>query len=194
MSGLAATAPGMTPGRGALELPVTRAPLLVRLTLPRLDKGLLSRFEHDRADRSAIMGRLRCTPAERAFAKELLTRQPRLWLFRALQGAGCGDFVVVDMASPAPACRKAFLVELKATGRTRLGGQGPQVSRARDAVTALGGLVAADTACLVVTGDADSVVELLARRTRRRRRPRRRAEDEGRLMCDDAAPAEVCPR
>lgn len=163
---------------------MTRAPLLVRLTLPRLDKGLLSRFAHDRADRPELMGRLRCSRPERDFARELLTRQPRLWLFRTLQGAGCGDFVVVDMASPEPAARRLFLVELKQGRAARVGGQGPQVSHARDAVAALGDLVAAGARVVVVTGDADSVVRLLARRARRRRRPRRRAELRGGLGCD----------
>lgn len=60
-------------------------------------------------------GAFRLSRLEQRFAEELF-EPGRLWLWRCHQKRSCGDFAVVDMSSPLPGRRRAWLLELK-TGR-----------------------------------------------------------------------------
>jgi hypothetical protein len=64
---------------------------------------------------------------EYAFAQALLRKKTELWLFRSNQRAFCGDFVVVDLSSPSPARRRAFVLDLKLNAKLRIGGGGAGV-------------------------------------------------------------------
>lgn len=102
------------------------------------------------------------------FARELLERCSRLWLFRSNQRAFCGDFVAVDMSSPSPARRRAFVLELKRGAALRLGGGavGVQLRNAALAVRSLtgeGGLLGEDAEHLIVTGDGAQILERFSR-------------------------------
>lgn len=89
---------------------------------------LLERFDlHDR---------------ERAFCRTLFQRHTHLWVFRANQRAFCGDFVLVDMSTPQPARRRAYVVELKAGARLAVDDEGARHQLAHHP-RALGELVAA---------------------------------------------------
>ena len=61
------------------------------------------------------------------FARRLLEKKSHLWLFRANQRAFSGDFVVVDVSSPARDRRRAFVLDLKYGARLRVGGGGAGV-------------------------------------------------------------------
>ncbi|MCK6592621.1 MAG: hypothetical protein L6Q76_34125, partial [Polyangiaceae bacterium] len=76
---------------------------------------------------------------ERAFARELLGRKSNYWLFRSNQRRACGDFVVVDVSSPHPARRRAFVIDLKQGAPVRVGGGGAgvQLRNAESAVSEL---------------------------------------------------------
>ncbi len=82
-----------------------------------------------------MFGRFQFRCDERQFAEELLTRHTQLWLFRADQTLGCGDFVVVDMSSPKPRHRPVTAIELKLNSKLREGGH--QLRHAARAVEAL---------------------------------------------------------
>ncbi len=182
-------------------------PLLVRLTLPALAGGggrALGPLRRalgpglPRERWALVAGRLACSRPERAFARALLLRHPHLWLYRTLQGAGCGDFLVVDMASPDPARRRLVLVELKQGRPARWGGAGLQAQHVDRAVAALAaaGRVALDAPCRVVSGEPAGVLRLVARRPRRRRHPRprdvRREQDHDEQRLDGPrSPLEV---
>ncbi len=64
---------------------------------------------------------------EHGFARELLARKTELWLFRTNQQAFCGNFVVVDVSSPRPPRRRAFVLDLKQGAGLRPGGGGAGV-------------------------------------------------------------------
>jgi hypothetical protein len=64
---------------------------------------------------------------EDRFARRLLEAKSHLWLFRANQRAFGGDFVVVDVSSPARRRRRAFVLDLKFGARVRVGGGGAGV-------------------------------------------------------------------
>jgi|GEM_PF-688765 len=61
---------------------------------------------------------------EKIFVKELLRGKKNLWLFRCNQQHFCGDFAVVDMSSPDPACRKVYILDLKRGAPLKIGGGG----------------------------------------------------------------------
>lgn len=64
---------------------------------------------------------------EREFAHALLQAKSHLWLFRSNQRAFSGDFVVVDVSSPARDRRRAFVIDLKQGAPVRVGGGGAGV-------------------------------------------------------------------
>jgi hypothetical protein len=93
-------------------------PLLVRLTLARLDRGragLASALRGEVSSRRlhATVSRFELSSRERRFARRLLAERSQLWLYRCLQGAQVGDFAVVDMSAPCPAQRRVRVLELK---------------------------------------------------------------------------------
>jgi hypothetical protein len=106
---------------------------------------------------------------EQGFARELLARKTEIWLFRSNQHAFCGDFVVVDVSSPSPARRRAFVLDLKHGAKLRPGGGGAGVqlrnaSRVvRDVALATGALEAAAPFELL-TGDAGLILAFLGAR------------------------------
>lgn len=104
---------------------------------------------------------------ERAFVKAVLGRRSNLWLFRTNQRKSCGDFVVVDMSSPRPALRTAYVVELKLGARPRVGGGpvGVQLARAGEALAALP-CRAPDGPVVVLTGDGAALAAGFTRRSR----------------------------
>jgi hypothetical protein len=107
---------------------------------------------------------------ELAFARALLARRTNLWLYRTSQRAFSGDFIVVDVSSPAPSARSVDVVELKRGDRVRIGE--PSSVQLRNAPACLRelartGVVAIDAPVRAITGDASGVLELLAASTAR---------------------------
>jgi hypothetical protein len=98
---------------------------------------------------------------ERAFVKTLFERRTNLWLFRANQRLSCGDFIVVDMSAPAPADRRAYVIELKTGDPLALGGARLQCARhceAIDEIAARDGIVDGATRVELVYGDPGLVL------------------------------------
>ncbi len=98
---------------------------------------------------------------ERAFAEALLARRTQLWLFRAHQGAACGDFLVVDLSEPDPARRRVVVLDLKQGAPLRPGG--PGAFQMRNAALGLAelaraGVIAPDAPYEVLTGDRAAVL------------------------------------
>lgn len=96
---------------------------------------------------------------ERDFARSLLERYTHLWLYRSRQSMACGDFLVVDVSSPAIARRRVFALELK-HGRPLshgAGGAGWQLRNVDAAFAELvaGGVVGARSPCVVLAGDGE---------------------------------------
>lgn len=104
---------------------------------------------------------------ELAFAREVLSRHPRYWVFRTHQQRRCGDFAAVDMSSPDPARRVVRLVELKREEDLRVDrGAGLQLARADDLRAALAaetGVVTTDAPVARVTGDGRAIAAWLGR-------------------------------
>jgi hypothetical protein len=95
---------------------------------------------------------------EKDFARELLSRRPKHWLFRCDQRRACGDFVVVDMSSPRPAGRLAFVVDLKQGADLKQGGGGAgaqllNASRAVEDVADRYQVLASGASFSLLTGD-----------------------------------------
>ncbi|MES2642698.1 MAG: hypothetical protein V4850_24660 [Myxococcota bacterium] len=100
---------------------------------------------------------------ERDFACALLTRHTRLWLFRAHQGAACGDFLLVDLSCTDIVRRTVFVIDLKQGRSVREGGTaGYQMRYAELGVAELAalGVVAPGAAYTVLTGDGRELLEL----------------------------------
>lgn len=99
---------------------------------------------------------------ERDFARLLLRRQTRLWLWRSHQGAACGDFVILDLSAPDPLRRCAFLIELKQDRPLRVsdGPSGFQMRNAPDGLSELQarGLIAPGAPVRALIGDAREVL------------------------------------
>lgn len=100
---------------------------------------------------------------ERHFARELLRRKSNLWVFRSNQRLACGDFVIVDVSSPVPAKRRAFVIDLKQGAPVRLGGGGAgvQLRNADRVIRALEdeGVLGAEAIYELVTGDAQGLLD-----------------------------------
>lgn len=96
-----------------------RLPLAIRLTrraLARHDRfcALVHELTRaSRADAALAFHAFAFKADEHAFARALLARKTQLWLFRTNQRAFCGDFLAIDMSSPRPDRRRAFVLELK---------------------------------------------------------------------------------
>lgn len=99
---------------------------------------------------------------ELGFARALLDRHPRYWLFRTHQQRRCGDFAAVDMSPPDPARRVLRVLELKRAEPVRVGRGGLQLAHAdtlREALAAETGVVCDGALVERATGD---MRELLA--------------------------------
>lgn len=115
-----------------------------------------------RTDPCALLARFRFHCDERRFAEELLRRHTQLWLFRADQTLGCGDFVVVDMSAPKPRDRRVTAVELKLRSKLREGGH--QLRHASRAVAMLSELgVVEDADVRRLTGERERLLAVLHR-------------------------------
>jgi hypothetical protein len=104
---------------------------------------------------------------ELAFAREVLARHPRYWVFRTHQQRRCGDFAAVDMSSPDPARRAVRVLELKRDEAVRVDrGVGLQMAQADALVGALveAGVVAEGAAVARVTGDGRALAAWLGGR------------------------------
>lgn len=145
-------------------------PLAIRLTraaLARHDRfvALVERaVEVRRADAAEAFHAFAFKADEDAFARGLLERCPQRWVYRCNQRASCGDFVVVDMASPWPARRRAWVVELKLGAAPRLGagGVGVQLTRAAEVVASLD-VRTAEAPFATVVGDGAALIAWLRR-------------------------------
>jgi hypothetical protein len=90
-----------------------------------------------------------------------MERKSNLWLFRSNQRAFCGDFIVVDVSSPDPSRRPAFVVDLKRGARVRVGGGGAGVqlrgaaSVVRELARTTGALAEDAPHVALVTGDGE---------------------------------------
>jgi len=109
--------------------------------------------------RSSQVASFRTHPHEQAWAEALLARRSNLWLFRSNQHAFCGDFLVVDMSSPARESRRVWVVELKRGQGLNLqgGGAGVQFQNAAAALAelrAVWGIVDEAPQALRLCGDA----------------------------------------
>lgn len=97
------------------------------------------------------------------FARELLRRKSQLWLFRSNQRAFCGDFTVIDVSSPWPERRRAFVIDLKLGAPVRLGGGGAgvQLRNAERAVREIArttGALGPDPTFDLLTGDSSKIL------------------------------------
>jgi hypothetical protein len=100
---------------------------------------------------------------ELSFARALLVRRSQLRLFRSNQRAFCGDFVVIDVSSPAVERRRAVVLDLKHGARLRVGGGGAgiQLRNAELAVRDLArttSVLAEEAPFDMVTGDSGAVL------------------------------------
>lgn len=150
-----------------------RLPLAIRLTrraLARRDLFCALIHEATHAPRGAAAHAFHAfafKADEHAFARALLTRRTQLWLFRTNQRAFSGDFVALDMSSPEPATRRAFVLELKRGMPLRVNGgavgvQLRNVALVRASLVATG-LVGEGVPWLTLAGDARELVGLLGR-------------------------------
>lgn len=151
----------------AVDLPLTLK--LNRAALARHDhfRHLVELARPRRVDAAVAYHAFAFKADEAEFARALLERHPRLWVYRGNQRASCGDFVVVDMSSPRPALRTAYVVELKLGARPRVGGGpvGVQLARAGEALAALP-CRAPDGPVVVLTGDGAALAAGFTRRSR----------------------------
>lgn len=147
-----------------------RLPLTIRLTRAavarhdRFCERVVRAVEPRRADAAEAVHAFAFKADEGEFARAVLERHTRLWVYRANQRASCGDFVVVDMSSPWPARRRTYVVELKlgATPRVGGGGVGVQLLHAAEAVEELS-VRTAEAPVVAVVGDGAALVRWLAR-------------------------------
>jgi hypothetical protein len=107
---------------------------------------------------------------EARFAKELVRRRGNFWVYRTHQARFCGDFVLVDMSSPRPAGRVAYVLDLKLGGRLKVGGGGAGV-QFRNAALAVGeiaerGVVGGSAPYELLSGNRDEVLAALAQVSR----------------------------
>lgn len=104
-----------------------RLPILVRLPLAYA-RGRQSMAQVlDRAiggDVRAAVPAFRLHPREKRFARLILERHTRFWLYRTDQKQRSGDFALLDMSSPDPAGRRLWIVDLKLGADVKLGGGG----------------------------------------------------------------------
>ncbi len=104
------------------------------------------------------------TEDELSFARALLLVQSQMWLYRTHQRGFAGDFVVVDLSSPAPARRRVFAVELKRGQHVRIHEGTPlQLRNAGLVVSQIArtGVIDDDNPHSMLTGDSRAVVEYL---------------------------------
>jgi hypothetical protein len=106
-----------------------RVPTFLQLRLDAFARGdavstLVARLRPSAAHVPMYVSSFAFKCDEDRFARSLLSAKSHLWLFRANQRAFSGDFVVVDVSSPARVRRRALVLDLKRGARVRIGGGG----------------------------------------------------------------------
>lgn len=130
---------------------------LPRRSLARRDavRTLVGRLDLRVSSRAQLASAFAFKDGELAFARALVERT-NLWLYRVNQRAFGGDFLVVDLSSPALDRRPVIALDLKRGGRVREGRPGIQMQRTDRAVAALAALGLVAPSCIPVhlVGDA----------------------------------------
>jgi len=148
-----------------------RLPLFLKLTRRALDRrdeffaSILRAVRPASADTAFAVHAFAFKNDEQGFARALLARRTEIWLFRANQRAFCGDFLLVDMSSPATSRRYAFVLELKLGAPLRVGGGGVQLRNAGRAVRDLSrmqGRLGDEPRFEVLTGDGAAILRLFS--------------------------------
>ncbi|MBL8719412.1 MAG: hypothetical protein JNL79_25720 [Myxococcales bacterium] len=144
-----------------------RLPLAIRLTRRTLARSdffcaLVQEVTRaSRVDAAMAFHAFALKADEHAFARSLLARRTQLWLFRTNQRVFSGDFVAVDMSSPRPETRRAFVLELKRGMHLRVdaGAVGVQLRNAGLVLRSLSreGLFAEDATWSTLAGDANEI-------------------------------------
>lgn len=133
--------------------------LIDRFDLPRV---IAEAGSYTRSEAYRLLERFAMSGPEQAFVRTVLARRTNLWLYRCNQRAACGDFLVVDVSTPAPTDRTAIALELKAGAPLALGGARVQlanVDAALDELIAAG--VLATAAVTHAHGDDAAVLAYL---------------------------------
>ncbi|MFK7989884.1 MAG: hypothetical protein AB8I08_27945 [Sandaracinaceae bacterium] len=145
---------------------MAREPLVVRLTSRSLERADgLARLLRDRLGKvdPPLLHAFALAPTERDFARELLARHPRFWLYRCHQRRFAGDFLVVDMSARSE--RVVFALDLKMGARVVHGGGGAGNAFVQldAAVSELAekGVVGAAPAVKKITGDGSGLLDAL---------------------------------
>ncbi|MGB1012877.1 MAG: hypothetical protein ACPG4T_01995 [Nannocystaceae bacterium] len=120
-------------------------PLLLRLPFTLVEQGfyfeklLTNQFQRPYSDVWKLREYFLLSSPERQFVRRFLHTYRNWWLYRCNQVNLCGDFIAVDMSSPAPAKRRVLVIELKQHQALVLGGGGAgnQFQRAGEAVAEL---------------------------------------------------------
>jgi len=156
-------------------------PIVLPVSLPLLEHAnpwalLLARDEGYSLSVATELGeRYALKSDEKPFVKELLRRKRNMWVYRCDQRRFCGDFVVVDMSSPAPGRRRVVVLDLKLGAPLVLGGGGAGVQFANaqlavEAIAARAGIIAPGALYTLASGDKAEVLAYLGARARKRPR------------------------
>lgn len=132
-------------------------------------RDVIERLSHDlhrahRVDPDEALHAFAFKCDELAFARALLERHPRYWLFRTHQQRRCGDFAAVDVSPPDPARRVVRVLELKRSEAVRVDrGAGLQLANAPalGPLLAEAGVVAEGAVIERVTGDGRALAAWL---------------------------------
>lgn len=101
---------------------------------------------------------------EKSFVRELLFRKSNFWIFRSDQQGFCGDFVIVDMASPLKKLRSVAVIDLKQGAPLKVGGGGAgvQFKNALLAVQAVAKefeVITAEAPITLLSGDKEELLK-----------------------------------
>ena len=133
--------------------------LVDRFDLPRV---IAEAGSYTRSEAYRLLERFAMSGPEQAFVQTVLARRTNLWLYRCNQRAACGDFLVVDVSSPAPLDRAAVAIELKAGAPLALGGARLQLTNVDAALAELiAAGVLASAAVTLAHGDEAAVLAYL---------------------------------
>ncbi len=119
-------------------------------------------WELSRSSISFLVGSFTFRNDEKSFVVNLLENKPNLWVFRCNQRKFCGDFVIVDMSSPAPELRRVVVLDLKQGASLKRGGGGAgiQLQNARSAVQDIAqktSIIPSDVGYELMVGDRKQV-------------------------------------
>lgn len=128
-----------------------------------LASAIRRRLTHGRPPSHALVTQFILCRDEQRFARAVLVRGTRYWLFRSNQRRFCGDFAIIDMSEPRPGRRPCWVVELKLGADLRVGGGGAGIQlrhahRAIAHVAATSGVVPLDATPELVAGDRRAIL------------------------------------